>query len=83
MQVDDFYPYGMTFNHEASTNEVLNRYLYQGKGKLSDVTDWVAYHARLYSRALGRFLGVDPQWQFVGKYIAGCERLAGTQKLLL
>lgn len=35
IQVDDYYPFGMAFNHELLANEVLNRYLYQGKEKYS------------------------------------------------
>lgn len=68
VQVDDFYPYGMIFNHKATDNAVLNRYLYQGKEKVSDDTDRYDFHARLYSPALGRFLGVDPQGQFINPY---------------
>nr|MDQ3395661.1 RHS repeat-associated core domain-containing protein [Bacteroidota bacterium] len=68
IQVDDYYPYGMAFNHELLANEVLNRYLYQGKEKLSNDTDWYDFHARMYSPALGRFLGVDTQGQFDNPY---------------
>ncbi len=79
IQVDDYYPYGMAFNHELLANEVLNRYLYQGKEKLSNDTDWYDFHARLYSPALGRFLGVDPANQFISGYVGmGNSPINGT-----
>ena len=69
VQMQDYYPYGLAYNKKIQENEILNKYLYQGK-EVQDSTGWHDFHARLYSPALGRFLGADPAGQFHSPYLA-------------
>ena len=69
VQMQDYYPYGLAYNKKIQENEILNKYLYQGK-EVQDSTGWHDFHARLYSPALGRFLGADPKGQFHSPYLA-------------
>lgn len=68
IQAQDYYPFGMPFNTRIRENEVLNKYLFQGK-ELQDSTGWYDFHARQYSASLGRFLSVDPQNQFASGFV--------------
>ncbi|MDN4167094.1 RHS repeat-associated core domain-containing protein, partial [Cytophagales bacterium LB-30] len=57
IQKDDYYPFGMTFNHPNVAGD--NKYLYNSK-ELQQETDWYDYGARMYDAALGRWMVVDP-----------------------
>jgi hypothetical protein len=47
LQVDDYYPFGMTFNPFASGTE--NNYLYEGKEEQEEL-DSYNFHARMYEQ---------------------------------
>src|SRR5690606_28632531 len=61
LQMDDYYPFGLTFNSGATENNVEQKNLYNGM-ELQDELNlgWYDYFARQYDPALGRFLSIDP-----------------------
>ena len=61
-QVDDYYPFGGTFNSYTSGTE--NLYKYNGKEEQKE-TQWYDYGARMYDPMLGRFFTQD---RFAEKY---------------
>ncbi len=67
MQVEDYYPFGLSFNSYQRVTSKENDYLYNGK-ELQDELDlnWLDYGARMYDPAIGRWLVVDPM---ADKYI--------------
>src|SRR5690606_11348290 len=61
VQVDDYYPFGMTFNEYRREDGMMNRYLYNGKEFQNELgLDWYDYGARMYDPAVGRWFVVDP-----------------------
>lgn len=58
VQQDDYYPFGLTFNHWKDSPPE-NLYLYNGKEKQKE-TGWFDYGARMYMPDLGRWGVVDP-----------------------
>jgi len=65
IQVDDYYPFGGTFN--SYTSGTINNYRYNGK-ELQDNTTLYDYEARQYDAALARFVGVDPKSTILSGY---------------
>ena len=61
VQMDDYYPFGLTFNSYSRENTVPNMFQYNGM-ELQDELNlgWYDYLARQYDPAIGRFLSVDP-----------------------
>lgn len=61
IQMDDYYPFGLTFNSYARENSVPNKYQYNGK-ELQDALglNWNDYGARMYMSDIGRWGVVDP-----------------------
>ena len=57
VQVDDYYPFGLTF--EQPLGDPTNKYLYNGK-ELQEETGWYDFGARMYDPTLGRWMSVDP-----------------------
>jgi RHS repeat-associated protein len=57
LQIDDYYPFGKTFNSFISG--ARNNYLYNGK-ELQDGVNLYDYGARMYDAAVGRWSVVDP-----------------------
>tara|TARA_R100000152_G_C6764939_1_gene189653 strand:- start:760 stop:1587 length:828 start_codon:yes stop_codon:yes gene_type:complete len=57
--IDDYYPFGLTFNSYQRSYSKANNYKYNG---FEEQVDWGVYdyQARYYDPALGRFLNVDP-----------------------
>jgi len=61
VRVDDYYPFGMTFNTGELAGALTNKYLYNGKELQNELgLDWYDYIARQYDPAIGRFLSIDP-----------------------
>jgi RHS repeat-associated protein len=61
VQMDDFYPFGLTFNSYSRENSFANQYQYNAK-ELQDELDlgWLDYGARMYMPDLGRWTTIDP-----------------------
>jgi RHS repeat-associated protein len=59
--VDDYYPFGLTFDSYQRENLTKNNYLYNGK-ELQDELDlgWEDYGARMYLPEIGRWGVIDP-----------------------
>jgi len=57
-QVNDYYPFGLTFNDYPEGQE--NLYTYTGKEEQKE-TGWVDFGARMYQPELGRWFNVDPK----------------------
>lgn len=61
-----YYPFGMQMAPESveyvpATSSTANRYSYNNKELIDDLDlQWLAYGARFYDPAIGRFTGVDP-----------------------
>ncbi|MEO1053358.1 MAG: DUF6443 domain-containing protein, partial [Bacteroidota bacterium] len=61
VQVDDYYPFGLTYNSYQRANNQQNRFLYNGKELQTDLDlGWYDYGARMYQADLGRWFNVDP-----------------------
>ena len=69
VQVNDYYPFGMTSYSWIREGEYENRFLYQSK-ELDSKTGWQDFHARQYDPALGRWFAIDPAGQFSSPYNA-------------
>ncbi|MBT1689151.1 RHS repeat-associated core domain-containing protein [Dawidia soli] len=69
VQVDDYYPYGLTFNSYQRENGLSQKYLFNGKEFLDEMNiDWHDYQARQYDSKIGRFLSVDPATEAMRKF---------------
>ena len=61
IRVDDYYPFGLTFNSSERSGYLTNRYLYNGKELQPDLDlDWYDYGARMYMPEIGRWGVIDP-----------------------
>lgn len=59
IQVNSYYPYGLTSFSWVREGESENKFLYQGKELIAQ-TGWQDFGARMYDPATGRWLGNDP-----------------------
>jgi RHS repeat-associated protein len=60
IQVDDYYPFGMTYNSYSRDNSQQD-YLYTGKEKQDELgLDWYDHGARMYDAGIGRWMVADP-----------------------
>jgi RHS repeat-associated protein len=61
VQMDDYYPFGLTFNSYQRENSTKQKYLYNGK-ELQDELNlgWLDFGARMYMNDIGRWGVVDP-----------------------
>ncbi|MEP0418080.1 MAG: DUF6443 domain-containing protein [Cyclobacteriaceae bacterium] len=64
-QIDDYYPFGLTFN--SYYGGVENKYRYNGKEQQKE-TGWYDYLARQYDPSIGRFTSVDPAADVMRRY---------------
>ncbi len=61
VQMDDYYPFGLTFNSYKRENAVANMYQYNGKETQDELAiGWMDYGARMYMPEIGRWGVVDP-----------------------
>ncbi|MCE2734828.1 MAG: RHS repeat-associated core domain-containing protein [Flammeovirgaceae bacterium] len=62
IQVDDYYPFGLTFNSYSRENSVNQDYKYNGKELQDELgLDWFDYGARMYQAEIGRWNHIDPK----------------------
>jgi RHS repeat-associated protein len=60
VQMDDYYPFGLTFNSYKRENSIPNMYQYNGKEKQNELDlGWLDYGARMYDASLGRWTKID------------------------
>ena len=71
-----FWPFGETLQR-CGEDAPLLRYLFTGQ-ELDEDLGLYNFRARLYDPQIGRFYGVDPQWQFASPYL-----YAGNDPILL
>ncbi len=61
VQMDDYYPFGLTFNSYSRENSTPNMYQYNGKEKQDELDlGWLDYGARMYQPEIGRWSSADP-----------------------
>jgi RHS repeat-associated protein len=61
IQVDDYYPFGLTFNSYQREAIKGNDYLYNGKERQDELgLGWLDYGARMYMPDIGRWGATDP-----------------------
>ena len=61
VQVDDYYPFGLTFNSYQRENSVENRWKFQGQEHVDDLgLNWDSYRYRNHQADIGRFFNLDP-----------------------
>jgi RHS repeat-associated protein len=76
VQQDDYYPFGMVSQSYSRENSVPNKYLFNGKEQINDLSLGVYdYGARMYDPAIARFNSLDPKaevyhWQSTYTYAA-------------
>lgn len=64
--MDDYYPFGHTFNSYSRENSLVQDYKYNGKEMQDELgLGWLDYGARMYQPDLGRFFSQD---RFAEKY---------------
>ncbi|HBK88645.1 MAG: RHS repeat-associated core domain-containing protein [Cyclobacteriaceae bacterium] len=60
VQVEDYYPFGLTFNSYQRDSSMPDQYLYNGKELQDELSlGWLDYGARMYMPELGRWGVVD------------------------
>ncbi len=61
VQVDDYYPFGLTFNGYRRENGLKNKWKFQGQEHIEDLgLNWVSFKWRNHQPDIGRFFNVDP-----------------------
>lgn len=65
VQRDDYYPFGLTFNHWNGGDENFFKY---NSFEEQQETRWYDYQARMYDPSLGRFLAIDPLSEFSRRF---------------
>jgi RHS repeat-associated protein len=63
VQVDDYYPFGLTFNSYSRENSVANKRLYNDGSEIQDALNLNVYQTqfRILDQALGRWWQLDPK----------------------
>ncbi|NJN28516.1 MAG: hypothetical protein HC819_22345 [Cyclobacteriaceae bacterium] len=61
IRVDDYYPFGLTFNSSERSGFTTNKFLFQSQ-ELQDDLDlgWYSFKWRNHDPAIGRFFNIDP-----------------------
>lgn len=61
VQVDEYYPFGLTFNSYSRENGISQDYKFNGKENQDELgLGWLDYGARMYISELGRWGVIDP-----------------------
>ena len=61
IQMDDYYPFGLTFNSYQRENSVKNKFKFQGQEHIDDLDlGWDSFKWRNHQPDIGRFFNVDP-----------------------
>jgi RHS repeat-associated protein len=61
IQMDDYYPFGLTFNSYQRENSIDQDYKFNGKEEQDELgLNWLDYGARMYDPAIARWMAVDP-----------------------
>jgi RHS repeat-associated protein len=61
VSVQDYYPFGLTFNSSQRENSIYNRYQFNGKEIQAELgLGWNDYGARFYEPSIARWMTVDP-----------------------
>jgi RHS repeat-associated protein len=61
VQVEDYYPFGLTFNSYQRENSVKNKWKFQGQEHVDDLgLNWDSFKWRNHQPEIGRFFNVDP-----------------------
>ncbi|HEX8039452.1 MAG TPA: RHS repeat-associated core domain-containing protein [Chryseosolibacter sp.] len=61
VQMDDYYPFGLTFNSYSRENSTANQYKFNGKEEQDELSlGWLDYGARMYMPELGKWGVIDP-----------------------
>jgi len=59
--MDDYYPFGLTYNSYLRENSVDNKYKFQGQEHIGDLDlGWDSFKWRNYMPDIGRFFNIDP-----------------------
>jgi RHS repeat-associated protein len=60
-QIQDYYPFGLTFNSYQRENSIANKFKFQGQEHVDDLNlGWVSFKWRNHDPTIGRFFNVDP-----------------------
>jgi RHS repeat-associated protein len=61
VQMDDYYPFGLTFNSAMRENTVANKFKFQSQEQIDDLgLNWDSFKWRNYMPDIGRFFNIDP-----------------------
>ena len=61
IQMDDYYPFGLTFNSYRRENNFENKIRFQGQEHVDDLgLNWDAFKWRNHQPDIGRFFNIDP-----------------------
>lgn len=61
VQMDNYYPFGLTFNSYQRENSVEQRWKFQGQEHISDLgLNWDSFKWRNHQPDIGRFFNIDP-----------------------
>ena len=61
IQVEDYYPFGLTFNGYQKESTTIDRYQFSGKENQDELgLEWLDYGARMYNKEIGRWMATDP-----------------------
>lgn len=67
VQMDDYYPFGLTYNSYSRENSIPQDHKYNGKEEQKELgLGWLDYGMRMYQPELGRFFAQD---RFAEKYL--------------
>jgi RHS repeat-associated protein len=91
VSVNDYYPFGLTFNSYARENSLENRWKFQGQEHVDDLgLNWDSFKWRNHQPDIGRFFDVDPlaekyyynsPYAFSENHVVAHRELEGLEKI--